>query len=165
MPGTDLQAVLTTLSTGGVEFILVGGTAAVLNGAPVNTYDVDIVPARSEENIAKLLRVLDSLDAIYRMQPSRQLKPEASHLSSPGHHNLITSLGPLDVLGTIGRGLTYEDLLPHTREMAISEGIRIRVLTLAKIIALKEELGGEKDLATLPVLRRTLELQRKPAAE
>jgi hypothetical protein len=156
---------LVAVATSGVEFILVGGMAAVLNGAPVHTYDVDIVPARNEENIAKLLRVLDSIDAIYRIQPARRLKPDASHLRSPGHHNLITSLCALDVLGTIGRGLAYEDLLPHTREMEISEGIRIRVLNLAKIIALKEEIAGEKDLGTLPILRRTLELQRKPDIE
>ena len=113
------------------------------------------------ENVAKLLRVLGSLDAIYRMQPDRRLKPDASHLSSPGHHNLITNCGPLDVLGTIGRGLGYEDLLPHTIEMDIGEGVRVRVLNLATIVALKEELAGEKDLAVLPILRRTLEQQQR----
>ncbi|XXX72391.1 hypothetical protein WMF30_32565 [Sorangium sp. So ce134] len=34
-----------------VEFIVVGGMAAPLQGAPVNTLDIDIVYARSEENI------------------------------------------------------------------------------------------------------------------
>ena len=102
MPQSDLPAALRALSEGGVEFVVVGGLAAVLNGAPVNTFDLDIVPARNEENISRLLRVLDGLDAVYRMQRERRLKPNASHLSSPGHHNLITNCGPLDVLGTIG---------------------------------------------------------------
>src|ERR1035438_1107901 len=122
MPANNFLRTLGSLRAGGAEFILVGGLAAVLNGAPVNTYDVDIVPARTEANIAKLLRVLDSLDAIYRMQPDRRLKPNASHLMSPGHHNLITNCGPLDVLGTIGRGLGYEDLLPDTIEMETGGG-------------------------------------------
>ena len=61
------------------------------------------------------------------------------------------------MLGTIGRGLGYEDLLPHTIEMEIGGGVRVRVLNLATIVALKEELAGEKDLAVLPILRRTLE--------
>jgi len=156
MPEGDFQAALLALREGGVEFVLVGGLAAVLQGAPVQTYDVDIVPARDEVNLAKLLRVLDSIDAIYRMQPSRRLKPDASHLRSPGHQNLVTTCGYLDVLGTIGRGSTYEDLLPHTIEMGIGGGLRVRVLDLATIIALKEELAGEKDLAALPLLRRTL---------
>ena len=161
MPVSDFRALLRALTEGEVEFAIVGGLAAVLNGAPVNTFDLDIVPARSEENVAKLLRVLDSIDAVYRMQPSRRLKPNASHLSSPGHHNLITNCGPLDVLGTVGRGLSYEELLPHTIEMEIGNGQRVRVLDLATIIALKEELGGEKDLAVLPILRRTLEQKQR----
>jgi hypothetical protein len=44
--------------------------------------------------------------------------------------------------------------------MDIGEGIRIRVLDLETLIAVKEELGGEKDRAVLPTLRRTLEEKR-----
>jgi hypothetical protein len=161
MPDGDFLKALGALREGGVEFAVVGGLAAVLNGAPVNTFDLDIVPARDEANVAKLLGVLETLDGIYRMQPERRLKPDAGHLTSPGHHNLITSCGPLDVLGTVGRGLCYEDLLPHTMEMEIGGGVRVRVLNLATIVALKEELGGEKDLAVLPILRRTLEQKQR----
>jgi hypothetical protein len=161
MPDSDFLGALRALDEGGVEFAVVGGLAAVLNGAPVNTFDLDIVPARDEENVAKLLRVLGTIDAIYRMQPERRLKPDASHLSSAGHHNLITNCGPLDVLGTIGRGLGYQDLLPHTIEMETGGGVRVRVLNLETIIALKEELAGEKDLAVLPILRRTLEQKQR----
>ena len=45
--------------------------------------------------------------------------------------------------------------------MDIGGGVRIRVLNLDKLIAIKEELAGEKDLAMLPLLRRTLEEKRK----
>jgi len=163
MPGSDFLAALRALREGGVEFIVVGGLAAVLNGAPINTFDLDIVHARDPENTERLGRVLDAIDAIYRMQPERRLKPNASHLSSPGHNNLITSCGPLDVLGTIGHKEGYENLLPHTVEMEIGPRMRVRVLTLEKIIALKEELAGAKDIAVLPVLRRTLEQKQRGA--
>ena len=132
-----------------------------LHGAPADSLDVDVVPARNEENLARLLRVLTSIDAIYRIQPTQRLRPSASHLVSRVHHNLLTSFGPLDVLGTIGRGLTYEDLLPHTVEMDIGDGVRVRVLDLETIVAIKEELGSEKDLAALPLLRRTLKEKRR----
>ena len=161
MPDGDFLTALHALHEGGVEFAVVGGLAAVLQGAPVGTLALEIVPGRDDANVARLLRVLDALGAIYRMQPERRLKPDASHLSSPGHHNLITNCGPLDVLGTIGRGLGYEDLLPHTSEMEIGGGARVRVLNLATIVALKEELGGEKDRAALPILRRTLEQKQR----
>ena len=64
--------------------------------------------------------------------------------------------GPLDLPGTIGRGRGYEALLPHSVEMEVGDGVRIRVLDLETVIAVKEEVGGEKDLATLAILKRTL---------
>jgi predicted nucleotidyltransferase len=154
-------ATLRALQDAGVGFILVGGLAAVLNGAPVNTFDVDIVHSRDAANVARILPVLEALDAIFRMQPERRLRPNASHLASTGHLNLITRYGPLDLLGIIGSNLAYEDLVPRSVELDIGEGLRIRVLDLETLIAIKEELGGEKDQAVLPILRRTLEEKRK----
>jgi predicted nucleotidyltransferase len=153
-------ATLRALHDAGVGFILVGGLAAVLNGAPVNTFDVDIVHSRDTANVARILPVLEALDAIFRMQPERRLRPNASHLASAGHLNLITRYGPLDLLGTIGNNLSYEDLVPRSVELDVAEGLRIRVLDLETLIAVKEELRGEKDLAVLPILRRTLEEKR-----
>jgi predicted nucleotidyltransferase len=159
-------ATLRALHDAGVGFILVGGLAAVLNGAPVNTFDVDIVHSRDTANVARILPVLEALDAIFRMQPERRLRPNASHLASAGHLNLITRYGPLDLLGTIGNNLSYEDLVPRSVELDVAEGLRIRVLDLETLIAVKEELRGEKDLAVLPILRRTLEEKqnRRPPA-
>ena len=154
-------AILRAMAEAGIEFIVVGGVAAVLNGAPLNTFDLDIVHARNAANVAKLLPLLDSLGAIFRFQPERRIEPTAEYLSGPGHLNLITCNGYLDLLGTIGRGLTYEDLLPRSGDIEIAPGIRVRVLDLETLIALKEELGGEKDRAALPILRATLAEKRK----
>jgi len=133
----------------------------VLNGVPLNTFDLDIVHARNAANVAKLLALLDSLDAVFRVQRERRIKPTADYVSGPGHLNLITCNGYLDLLGTIGRGLSYEDLLPRSADTEIAPGIRVRVLDLETLIALKEELGGEKDRAVLPILRATLAEKRK----
>jgi predicted nucleotidyltransferase len=164
MQTTSLVEILRVLQTNQCEFILVGGVAAVLNGAPIQTYDLDVVYSRNPENIERLLSALESLDAIFRLQPERRLKPSASHLTGSGHLNLITRNGPLDLLATLGRGLAYEDLLAHSSEMDIGVAALIRVLNLEMIIALKEELGGPKDQAVLPVLRQTLMERRKKAA-
>ena len=75
--------------------------------------------------------------------------------------NLITRMGPLDLLGTIGRDLGYEDLLPHSVALDIGDGLRILVLDLQTLIAIKEELAGEKDRTALPILRRTLEEKQR----
>jgi predicted nucleotidyltransferase len=160
MPELKFDATLRALHDGGVEFILVGGLAAAVNGAPVNTFDIDVVHSREAANIARLLPVLDDLEAVFRLQPERRLQPNASHLASAGHLNLITRYGPLDLLGTIGRDLGYQELIPHSVELDVADGLRVRVLDLETLIAIKEELGGEKDLAALPILRRTLEEKR-----
>jgi len=157
----DFFAILSAFNRASVEVVLVGGLSAVLSGVPVTTYDVDLVHSREPENVARLLLVLDSLDAVFRIQPARQLKPTVTHLSGRGHLNLMTRFGPLDLLGTIGPNLGYPELLPHTSEMDIGGGVHIRVLNLDKLIEIKEELAGEKDLAMLPLLRRTLEEKRK----
>lgn len=161
MQERSLLATLRLLEESKVQFILVGGLAAVLNGAPIQTYDIDIVYSRTSENIQRLLSVLESLDAIFRAQPERRFRPAASHLAGSGHLNLLTRNGPLDLLSTIGKSLGYEDLLPHSSPMKVGSGTRILVLNLETLIGLKEELAGEKDQAVLPILRRTLEESKK----
>lgn len=152
---------LRVLLEAGVEFIVVGGVSAVLNGAPVNTFDLDIVRSRDPVNIARFPGALNALDAIYRIQPHRRLQPSISHLESDDHQNLMTRYGGMDLLGMIGLGLSYSDLLPHCAEKDLGDGLHVRVLDLETLIAIKEELGGEKDLAVLPILRRTLEERKK----
>lgn len=62
----DLGALLTALSDAGVEFIVVDGAAAVLQGAPITTLDLDVVHRRTPENVARLLGVLLRLNATMR---------------------------------------------------------------------------------------------------
>ena len=69
----------------------------------------------------------------------------------------MTRFGPLDILGAIGMGHEYKDLLEDTVEMQVGRGIKVRVLKLDALIRIKGEAAGEKDKATLPLLRRTLE--------
>lgn len=153
--------ILRLLATNEIDFIVVGMTAGILQGAPVTTLDLDVVHRRSPENVSRLLRVLAGLGAIYR-HDARKLAPQESHLLGPGHQLLTTSHGDLDCLGTIGEGLGYEELLEHTVAMSLSGGLTVRVLSLPALIEAKERAGRPKDLAALPVLRATLdELKRQ----
>lgn len=153
--------ILKTLLDHQVDFIIVGGVSAQLNGAPIDTLDLDVVHSRTPENVARLLAALQELDAYYRFQPERRFRPDASHISSPGHQLLLTRFGAADFLGSVAKQRTYEDLLPHTTEMTTGEGMAVKVLNLEMLITLKEELGHEKDLAVLPILRHTLEERRR----
>ena len=144
-----------------VDFIVVGGVSAVLHGAPVTTFDLDVVHARDPENVARLLSALDELEAVCRIRPERWLRPAESHLAGPGHQLLLTKFGPLAVLGMIGKSRTWEDLYNHTRSIKIEPGVPVRVLDLEMLIAIKEELGFPKDVAMLPVLRQALKEQSR----
>jgi len=151
---------LRQLATHEVDFIVVGMTAGVLQGAPVTTIDLDIVHRRTPENVDRLLRALRELDAVYRHDP-RNLRPQESHLSGPGYQLLTTAHGDLDCLGTIDEGKSYEDLLSGTQEMRLTDGKLFRVLSLPALIEIKARCARPKDLAVLPVLRATLEEQQR----
>ena len=145
----------------GVELVVVGGIAAVLQGVPLVTFDLDIVHRRTAGNVDRLLAALDELGARYRGDP-RGLAPSRDTLMGPGHHLLSTRLGPLDVLGAVANGLVFEDLVADTVTLELEE-LRVPVLDLARLIAVKEATGRPKDLAALPTLKATLEEIRRKA--
>jgi hypothetical protein len=134
-----------------VEFIVVGGVAAVLNGAPISTFDVDLVHARTPENLARVMGALEELDAQYRDQTGRRLAPAAGLLAGDGHHLLRTKFGPVDLLDVIGHGHAYESLFAESSARSLG-AFSVRVLNLDALIRIKEETAR----AVLAILRRTL---------
>ena len=129
----SLSDVLEELLKAGIDFILVGGLAAVIQGAPVTTMDVDVVHSRSVENITRLLAFLKSVDAVHRRLDDKLIEPKQEDLSGKGHVLLTTRIGPLDILAVIEEGKSYEDLLEHVVEIdlgaALLERLRKRMIT------------------------------------
>jgi hypothetical protein len=96
----ELQALTTLLLEREVDYILVGGVAALLHGSATGTKDYDIVHSRSPENVERLLNLLAELDAYFRTDLSgRKLVPGRQQLAGRGQLLLTTQLGPLDLLG------------------------------------------------------------------
>jgi len=153
--GAGLSEVLVGLLEAGVDFILVGGLAAVIQGAPVTTMDVDIVHSQSPENIARLLAFLKSVEAVHRRLDDKLIEPKEEDLSGKGHVLLTTGIGAIDVLAVIERGRSYEDLLEHTVDIDF-RGHTLRVLDLKTLIELKKTSTDPKDKQRLLVLRETL---------
>jgi predicted nucleotidyltransferase len=151
----NLSKILEGLTEAGVDFILVGGLAAVIQGAPVTTMDVDIVHKQSPENISKLLTFLKSVDAFHRRIDDKLIEPKEGDLSGKGHALFTTRLGPLDVLAVIEDGRSYSDLLDHTVEIDF-RGHTLRVLDLKMLIQLKKASTDPRDRQRLPVLKETL---------
>ncbi len=151
----NLGAILEGLLEASIDFILVGGLAAVVQGAPVTTMDVDIVHNRSPENIAKLIAFLKSIEAFHRRPDDKIIEPRESDISGKGHALFTTRLGALDVLAVIEEGKAYEDLLEHTVEIDFRT-YTIRVLDLEMLIQLKRNSTDPKDIQRQPVFEETL---------
>lgn len=130
----EYRPLLEALLGGRVELVVVGGVAAVLQGAPVATFDLDVVHRRTETNVAHLLDVLSSLDAKQRGD-LRAFRPTAEGLLAGGHHLLATRLGPVNLLGAIGGGVGFEELAPGTLTVDL-EGLAVPVLGLSVLIEL-----------------------------
>jgi hypothetical protein len=155
----ELATLLERLLANDIEFVLVGGLAAVVQGAPVTTFDIDIVHRRTEPNVDRLLAMLVGLDAHYRNRPGQRLPPSRNALRGPDHSLFMTNLGPLDALGAIEGGADYDSLLPDSLSVPLG-GHSAHVLTLAKLVSLKRASTDPKDKLRLPILEATL--RRKP---
>ena len=149
------------LSRAGVEFIVIGGAAAVLNSVVYRTEDIDIVHRRDAENIERLMAVLERMDAHFRNDMQRRkLRPRASDFRGHGHILLRTIHGQLDVLCEITGQRGYEELLPYSVER-LEEGLVLKVLDLPMLITVKTEAGRAKDFRAIPAMLVALEERKK----
>jgi hypothetical protein len=143
-----------------VEFIVVGAVAAIAQGYPLTTRDLDVTPLREPENAERLATALRALEAKLRTPSEAADFPiEATYLAQVDSWTLLTPLGELDILfepdGTAG----YADLRRDAVEVTL--GVPVLVASLRDVIRMKEASSREKDRAQLPALRRTLEVIRR----
>jgi hypothetical protein len=160
----DPDCLLRTLDAHGVEYVLVGGLAAVLHGSSVMTSDADIVPARDDRNLERLAAALRDLDAQLRVPdgPAVPFDPHPALLRSMATLNTTTRCGDLDVTFSPAALDDYDALLAGSDAFDIS-GYRIHVAALGDIIRSKEAANRPKDQATLPILRALREeIARRP---
>jgi hypothetical protein len=169
--GFDPGRILAVLDRRGVEYVLVGGLGAQAHGAARQTFDIDVVPATTDENWNRLASALKELGARLRVggmtdEEARQLPVvlDAATLRAFGSSTWMTDAGPLDVLRDLlvaGGRRSYEDLASRGVEAEIG-GITVHIAALGDIVASKEHAARGKDLDALPELR---ELERRATNE
>ena len=143
---------LGVLHTHHVEFILTGGVAARVHGSVRATHDVDIVYARSNENIARVVKALAPFNPYPNDAPAHlpfawTAKTVKAGLNFP----LQTTLGELDLHGEVVGGGRYEDLAGHCVNERLS-GHATMVVSLAWLIQLKRAAGYARDFAAIAEL-------------
>lgn len=152
----DPDEILRVLDRHQVEFVLIGGMAATLHGSDVVTFDLDVAPRSTRDNLERLAWALRDLDASLRVEGESDGIPFDAHvelLERVRLLNLATRAGDLDVVLEPAGSSGYADFRRDAMAISIS-GVSILVASLADVIRSKEAANREKDRAVLPALKR-----------
>jgi hypothetical protein len=151
----DPECIFGVLRDQSIDYVLIGGLAAVLHGSTAMTNDADIVPAKDEANLVRLSAALRDLDARLRVSDAPDGVPFDPHpalLGSMAMLNMTTRCGDLDLAFSPAGLDDYDVLVARSHEFDLAE-CRVKVASLADIIRSKEAADRPKDHATLPILR------------
>ena len=122
----DYLGLLECLVAADVDFVLIGGVCAVAHGAPVTTFDLDVLYAKDAENIDRILSALAAIHAYHREPGSRRLSPQRHTLESGGPALFMTDLGSLDFLGDLS-GREISSLRGQTDEFELRSGSTLKL--------------------------------------
>ena len=156
----DAEKLLKAFHREKVEFVLIGGLAAVLQGSAYVTADLDLCYSRQRKNLEKLARALAPFHPALRAVPDQipfQLDPTA--LRSGMNFTLTTDVGDVDILGEVTGMGSYEQIIAFSEDIEIFQ-ISCKVLTLEGLIKSKRAVGRAKDLKLLPELEALLEIRK-----
>jgi hypothetical protein len=153
---------LGTLQKHGVRFVVIGGVAAIAQGSPLPTQDIDVTPDPAPDNLVALAKALGDLDAKLRTNEGPVAFPiDARMLGGNEMWTLSTRAGDLDLCfnppGTEG----YDDLRRDALQIDLGSGTPTLIASLRDVIRTKETANRPKDIAQLPALRQTLEVLRR----
>jgi predicted nucleotidyltransferase len=159
---TQIEAILTRLSQGGVEFVVIGGVAALAHGSARVTFDVDVCYRRTRENIERLCEALASLHPTLRgAPPDLPFKFDVATVTTGLNFTLSTDLGDLDLLGEVA-GLGEYTAVQAASETLPLYGLPMRVLTLEGLLTAKRAAARRKDEEAIVELEALLELRKRP---
>lgn len=142
---SELNRLLQRLCDADIDFVIVGGFAAVLHGSTMVTRDLDVCARLSAANLAKLRTAFRDLHPTHRQTPQR-----LSFLENPApgvplqNLYLQTDLGELDLLESITGVGSFERVLDAAVVVELF-GRPVRVISVKDLIQAKEALGREKD--------------------
>ena len=152
---------LQRLADVGLEFVIVGGYAAITYGSSYLTRDVDICTALTEENVAKLRQALRDWNPKHRLTHKRlsflDFPPPGQSLNNL---YLQTDMGVIDILSSILGVGDFAELKSRAEELEV-DGKRHLVISLEDLIQAKEALGREKDLLMAKELRAIASKRRQ----
>jgi hypothetical protein len=153
----NLSELIRRLIEGRVEFVLVGGFAAVAHGATLVTRDVDICCRFTEANLMRIQKALADLHPVHRVRPDLPLDLTPEQCASLKNLYLKTDLGVVDCLGEVLGVGDFDTALEHSVEIELPAG-KCRILDLGTLIVAKKAMDRDHDRITV---RQLLEIQKR----
>jgi predicted nucleotidyltransferase len=148
----DFERVLTTLSSNGVSFVIIGGVAATIHGSARLTVDLDIVYDRAPDNLDQLVRALAPLQPYLRGAPEGlPFRFDVETLRRGLNFTLTTTAGPVDLLGELTGIGSYRAVNDESVDISLF-GASFRCLSLAALIVSKRAAGRPKDFEAVAEL-------------
>lgn len=160
-PPLSADEILRRLTERGVDFVVIGGIAAVLHGSARNTFDLDICFATDDANLAALGDVLTGLSARLKgVDEDVPFVPDALTLRPVELLTLVTSLGELDVLSRPPGAPAYAELRRNADRYDLG-GFNVSVASIDDLVAMKRAAGRAKDLLDVEELEAIKRLRHR----
>lgn len=160
----DTPRLLGGLVVRGVDFVVVGGIAAVLHGSPRMTEDADVVFATDDANLNALGKALTDLEAkLAEVEDDVPFVPDARTLRSIELLTLETNAGKLDLLRQPSGAPPYNRLRRDADRYDVG-AFSLLVASVPDLIAMKRSAGRPKDLADIAELEVIARLRRESSS-
>ena len=155
----ETDELLRRLGRAGVEFVVVGGLAAIAHGAQRTTQDLDIAAAFTPENMSRLLVALADVHPRNATRPDLgEIRATPEELAGYRNLYLVTDIGRLDVLGELPPIGGYAEAAANALRVVVF-GSPCAILGLEDLIAIRRSLARPKDqeaVAELEMIRERL---------
>jgi hypothetical protein len=141
---TDAERLIVLLQDAGVQFVVVGGVAAIAHGAVTPTQDLDIAAPMTAENLGRLFAGLAPFHPKHATRPDLGvIRDDPARFTTFRLLLLETDLGRLDVLKRVEPLGDFSALEAVMLELV--EGRSVPVLALDALIEVKAHLRRPKD--------------------
>lgn len=158
----NLNLLLKRLLEEKIEFVLIGGYAAVVHGSSQVTHDLDICAIITEQQLEKLKKALHGLDPRHRMNSSFQpsLDEVPTDATQIRNYYLRTQSGILDIIDEVTAVGDFKKVLHGAITVKIFNH-DCKVISLEDLILAKQSMNRPKDKF---VLEELLSVQKKKSA-
>jgi predicted nucleotidyltransferase len=160
-----LMDLLKRLNDAGVEFVVIGGVAAIAHGSARVTADLDVCAPLKEPNISRILDALRGIRPRHRMRPDKPPLPDdPARFKDFKNLNVLTELGIIDILSEVNGVGAFDQVVHHSMVTEMGD-MRIRILDLDALIAAKQAANRPKDrvaVTELKIIREKGRRQNEP---